>query len=113
VMRQLKDIQSQADKILSGDTSNETIESFARYSIELKEYIAKNISNERINSYMTEIPDVNYSRSNVKFWQYLILPSWWWLLYKDYTARNKSTDEIGIVRGKYAHLELLMRQIIE
>ena len=47
VIRQLKDIQSQADKILSGDNSNEAIESFARYSIELKEYITKKINNEK------------------------------------------------------------------
>ena len=111
IMRQLTDIQSQADKILSGDKSNEKIEGFARYSIDLKEYIAKKMNNERINSYLVEIPDVNYSRTHVKLWQYLILPTWWYLLYKDYMARDKSLEEINTIRGKYAHLELIIKQI--
>jgi len=110
VIRQLKDIQSQADKILSSnDKSNATIESFAQYSISLKEYINKNLDNERINLFLTEIPNVNYSRTKVKLWSYLI--SSWYNFYMDYIARNKTLDEINIVREKYALLELMIRQI--
>jgi len=112
LMRQIKDIQSQADNILSGNKSNEKIECFERYSIELKEYVAKKVSNERIKSFIAEIPNVNYSRTKVKLWQYLVLPAWWYLLYKDYLARDRTLDEINSIRGKYAHLELLVRQII-
>ena len=112
VVRQLQDIHSQADKILSGDKSNEALELFGRYSIDLKEYIAKNINNEKIISYLTEIPDVKYSRSKVRLWEYLILPSWWIIIYKDYIRRNKTLKEVNIARGKYAHLELLMKSVI-
>jgi len=111
-LRGLTDIQAQAEKIILGDKSSTTIESFARYSIELKEYIAKNISNEKVNSYIQAIPEVNYSRVRVQLWHYLILPAWWFILYKDFIAKNKTIKEINEVRGKYAHLELTIKGLI-
>lgn len=111
LLRQLKDIQAQADKILTGENSNEAIETFARYSGELKGYILKNIDSAEIRSYVAELPEINYSRSEIKLWQYLILPSWWITLYKDYQAKNNTIAEIRSVRGKYATLELLVKGI--
>jgi hypothetical protein len=109
LLRQLKDIQSQADKILTGENSNEAIETFARYSTELKEYINKNVASPEIKSYLKELPEINYSRTEIKLWQYLVLPSWWISLYKDYHEKNKTIEEISTVRGKYATLELLVK----
>jgi hypothetical protein len=109
ILRQLKDIQSQADKILSGDKSDGAIEGFSRYSSDLKDYIAKNISDTSIHSYLMEIPDINYSRSQVKFWQYIILPLWWLVLYKDNVVKNRIIEKIHTVKGKYAHLELFIK----
>jgi hypothetical protein len=107
--RQLKDIQAQADKILTGENSDEVIETFARYSTELKQYIQKNIESNEIKLYLSELPEINYERTQIKFWQYLIFPSWWLDLYKDYIERNKTIQEISVVRGKYSTLELLVR----
>lgn len=45
IERQLVDIQSQAETILSGQNSPENIETFARYSEELKKYIEDNSTN--------------------------------------------------------------------
>jgi hypothetical protein len=109
LLRQLKDIQSQADKILTGENSNEAIETFAKYSSELKSYISKNVQLEEIKSFLTQLPEINYSRTQIKLWQYLILPSWWISLYKDYQAKNETITEINSARGKYATLELLIR----
>jgi hypothetical protein len=109
LLRQLKDIQAQADKILTGEKSNETIETFARYSTELKSYVKKNVESEEIKSFSAVLPEINYSRAEIKLWQYLILPSWWITLYKDYQAKNKTIEEINLVRGKYATLELLVK----
>lgn len=113
LIRQLKDIQSQADKISNGENSSENIEAFARYSIELKGYIEKNIESQQIKSYLNELPDISYSKLNVKLWQYLILPSWWVSSYRDYQAKNQAVREINQVRGKYATLELLVRELAD
>jgi hypothetical protein len=109
LLRQLKDIQAQADKILTGENSNDAIETFAKYSIELKEYISKNVEAPEIKSYLSDLPEVNYKRAEVKLWQYLILPSWWIAIYKDYQAKNRAIQEVGSVKGKYATLELLVK----
>jgi hypothetical protein len=109
LLRQLKDIQAQATKIAAGENSNETIETFAKYSSELKIYIQKNVASQEVKAYITGLPDINYSRSEIKLWQHLILPSWWITLYKDYQAKNRTIEEINHVKGKYATLELLVR----
>ena len=109
LLRQLKDIQVQADKIVTGENSNEAIETFSRYSSELKTYIAKNVESPEIKSYLTDLPEINYKRSEIKLWQYLIMPSWWITLYKDYQAKNRTIEEINEVKGKYATLELLVK----
>jgi len=112
LLRQLRDIQAQADRILAGENSAETIESFARYSSELKDYVGKNVDSRELTAYLADLPEINYSRSDVKLWHYLILPAWWVTLYKDYEARNKTIAEIGSVRGKYATLELMVKGLV-
>lgn len=112
LLRQLKDIQAQADKILTGENSDETIETFAKYSVELKDYISTNIESPTIKSYLKELPEINYNRTKVKLWQYLILPMWWIALYNDYQAKNETVEDIQSVRGKYATLEMLVKGLV-
>lgn len=109
LLRQLKDIQAQADKILTGEKSDETIETFSRYSIELKDYILKNVESPEIKSYLKELPEINYSRTKIQVWQFFILPFWWIALYNDYQAKNEAIEEINMVKGKYATLEVLVK----
>lgn len=111
LLRQVKDIQAQADKIVQGENSADAMETFARYSAELKNYISVNIQSAEIKAFLTELSDVNYSRMKIRLWQYLLLPYWWIGLYKDYQARNKTVEEINTLRGKYATLELLIRAL--
>jgi hypothetical protein len=109
LLRQLKDIQAQADKITTGDNSDESIENFARYSTELKEYISKNVQSDEIRMYVVDLPEINYSRKDIAWWQYLILPGAWVSFYKEYHLKNKTIDEINHAKSKYATLELLVR----
>ncbi|MCG8321656.1 MAG: hypothetical protein MI921_19290 [Cytophagales bacterium] len=107
--RQLTDILAAAERIINGNDSAEEIESFARYSFELKRYVNERIENEEFKKAANEIPDINYKRTQIQIWQYLILPAWWINLYKDYQARQKTKEEVNLVRGKYASLQLLAK----
>ncbi|MFW5760624.1 MAG: hypothetical protein ACOCXH_06575 [Cyclobacteriaceae bacterium] len=107
--RQLTDILASAERIINGNDSAEEIESFARYSNELKRYINERIENEEFKKAANEIPDINYKRTQVQIWQYLILPVWWINLYKDYQARQQTKEEVYLVRGKYSSLQLLAK----
>lgn len=109
LIRQIKDVQAQADKVLRGENSPEAIESFSRYSVELKNFIEDNVRSSEIRSYISDMPTVEYYRADVQFWQYLVLPAWCAHLYYDYQARKKAMEEIGIVRGMYGTLEVMVR----
>ena len=112
LIRQLKDIISQANRILDGNSSSIEIENFAKYSNELKGLISKNISNEEILNLNKEIPHINYKRNRIKIWFILILPYWLIILYLDYYARKKSLDEIKTSRNKYASIEFLSHPLL-
>jgi replicative superfamily II helicase len=109
LLRQLKDIQAQAEKIMAGEDSEEALEAFSKYSSDLKEWINQTVEHENIKSYLIDLPEINYSSAKAKLWQYLILPSAWVSLYNDYHAKNKTIQNINIVRSKYATLELMIK----
>lgn len=111
--RQLKDIHANAERIINGCDSPEEIESFARYSIELKGYINERIENEEFKRATNEIPDINYRRTQIQLWQYLILPSWWFSIYMDYQVRKKIKEEISLVKAKYESLHILSQNQME
>jgi hypothetical protein len=54
------------------------------------------------------LPEINFKRTQIKIWQYLILPAWWISIVKEYQAKNKTIDEIKHSRNKYNELELLI-----
>lgn len=110
--RQLIDIQSQADKILKGEDSPESIEGFARYSLELKNFINNKIENADLKKAACDISDINYQRTQIQLWQYILFPMWWISLYKDFHARKQTIEEVTQVRGKYASLYILLQSII-
>ena len=87
--RQLKDILANAERIINGNDSPEEIETFARYSIELKKYVNERIENKEFRLATNQIPDINYQRKHIRLWQYLILPSWLISIFIDYMKRNQ------------------------
>ena len=109
--RQLMDIQSQADKILRGDSSSEAIESFARYSEELKKYIEDNFSEPEIIKKVRQIEIIKYKRNRIKVWHIATL-SFWIVLLIHYTAKQKSIQEIGRVKGEWSSFYILFKTII-
>jgi hypothetical protein len=109
VIRQVKDVQAQADQIIKGNKSDEAFENFSKYAEEMKAFIRKNIPSDEILEYLKSIPTVNYQRSRISIWQYFIFPSWWISLYKDYNQKNKVIEEVQEVQHKYANLELLLK----
>ena len=110
LLRQLKDIQAQADGILNGRDSDTEIETFARYAVDLKKYILENDSPFEAKLQLSELPDVDYSRPKIRIWQYVVFPIWWVALYQDYIQKQKALEDIRIVKGKYASIELIVKE---
>jgi len=109
VIRQVKDVRAQAERILNGDKSDEAIVNFSIHSEEMKAFIRKNIPSEEILNYLKDIALVNYTKTKISMWQYVVFPSWWLSVYKGYNAKNQVLQEISEVQRKYANLELLLK----
>lgn len=109
LLRQLKDVQVQAERILAGDNSGAAIESFGRYCRELNRYIEEHVQEEGTRALLHEIPPIKYRRMEIAFWQYLVLPYWWIVIYHDYLARNRVLAAIRMAKEKYTHLEFRIR----
>lgn len=111
LLRQLTDIQAQADKIISGNDSGPVIEDFARYSSDLKEYVERRVTDKSIREYARTIPDFNYMRLDFQFWKIILLPLWFFDAYRDYVLRRQIVEEVRTHRNKYASLEHLIRRL--
>jgi hypothetical protein len=108
-IRQVKNIQEKAEKIVNGKRSDEAIESFAKDSTALVSFIDANIPSEEIRKYLKELPLVDYKPKFTSFWQYLFSPSWWIVLYKEYNSKNKIIEAIRDAQNKFVNLELLLK----
>lgn len=112
LLRQVRDIQAQADKITrDGENSAEAIESFSIYSGELRDYIMKHVDAPEVLEYMAQLPEVDYNPVSIHFWQYIIMPWWWIVAYKDMQAREAAAQDIGHVRSHYATLEHMLKDL--
>ena len=99
--RQLKDIISQAEQILSGSNSAAQIETFSKYSEELKFFVIERIENPKLKERAARIEKVNFKRNNLKIWHYVTF-SFWIVLLIQYIAMQRSVEEIGRVKSDWS-----------
>ena len=59
ISRQIRDIQVQADRLISNKASLDQMEEFAQYNDETKSFLISHIDDEFIMKYILEIPDLN------------------------------------------------------
>ncbi len=106
-IRQLKDVISQAERILEGNDFDEGIEDYARYSNELKDYIFEHIDNQQILDLNKEIPYINCKNNYLKVGLILLLPNWLTAFYTEFYIRRKLLSEIKQSRNKFSSIEFL------
>jgi hypothetical protein len=110
--RQLKDIQSQADKITRDDCSMEDLEQFESYSRELKKFILKNYPDREVTKTALEIPDELYEEKVAEAGILLTIFSFspWLTSYMNERRKvSRGIETVDMIRGKYATLEFLIR----
>lgn len=110
ILRQVIDLQRQADRIIAGDDDVEMIISFAKFAQELKYQIEQNIQNVDVRSLLVEIPHINYADFEYKWWHDFVFPFRWKLFYKKIIAKRDAADKITLIRSKFASIEFLLRE---
>jgi len=98
--RQLKDLISQADQILSGNNSADRIETFSKYSEELKLFVYKKIEIPKLKERSQRIEKIKFSRNELKLWHYVTF-SFWIVLLIQYIATQKSIEEVTRVKSDW------------
>ncbi|MBL3657355.1 hypothetical protein [Fulvivirga sediminis] len=110
--RQLTDILANAERIIKGSDSTEEVETFARYSTELKRFVNERIENKDFVQMTNDIPTIEYKRMRIQLWHYFIWPSWFLIIYKNYYIKLRTIEQIQLARSKYASLQVLTKSQI-
>jgi hypothetical protein len=108
--RQLKDLISQADQILSGNNSAAQIETFARYSEEMKLFVDTRVEKTHLKERARKIEKINFSRNELKLWHYVTF-SFWIVLLIQYNAAQKSLEEVARVKSDWNNFLLDLQGI--
>jgi len=110
ILRQLKDIQNEADKLIKGSPNVMEIENFSRYSNEIKDFIERNIEFPEVLKLVEEIPDIPMNKVTIKTGlMSLIIPKVLLYWYHERVYISVSTSKIEISRGKFASLEFILK----
>jgi hypothetical protein len=117
VLRQIVDIQVQADRLIKGKADLSEIEDFAKYSYELKTYLYENIQDDLILKYVREIPTLTLDDeiNDAGFIDNLLY--FFGGLFGGYSLEQKkqaeALDIIRDIKGKYASAEFMLKNYFE
>ncbi len=113
ILRQITDIQVQADRILTSKGSFEQIEEFSIYNEEIKKFLVDNVKDEFILQFIHEIPIVNYEELDSKNSILAIIFNFISFGTGSIFQRNKKMDQalesVAEIRGKYASMEFMLK----
>jgi len=109
-LRQIRDVQVQADKLISENVSMSDLEAFDRYSLELKNFLLERVVEADILQAVREIPSVETSVKPESFFQFFLsLISSLVRGGLESKATIEAKESVRDVRNKYASIEFLMR----
>lgn len=118
VLRQIKDIQQQADRLIKRKANLNEIQDFSKYSSELKNFLVNNIKDEFILNYVSEIPvlDLNDENENISGLLTVILyyfGGWLGIYGREEIKKDKALKTIKRIRDKYASAEFMLKNYFE
>ncbi|MCL6293633.1 hypothetical protein [Jejuia spongiicola] len=115
IIRQIVDIQAQAERLIKTKADMIEIELFAKYNREIKSFLIANIDDDFVLSYVRKIPDLNIKKSENK-WNVITLIliifssfSRGIALYNERRMAQKYLSEIRDIRGSYASAEFMLK----
>lgn len=118
ILRQITDVQVQADRLIRSQADLTEIENFAKYSFELKTFLTKNIKDEFILKYVNEIPVLNLNEeSELKEGAFFAILYFFGGLLGLYSLEQKkkadALNQIRDIKGKYASAEFMLKNYFQ
>jgi hypothetical protein len=112
IIRQIVDIQAQAERLIRTKSNIVEIEQFAKYNNEIKSYLISNIDDEFVLKYVKDIPDLDINDVETKTRIITILLSLFVggiALYHEKQKSQRALKTIRDIKGKYASAEFMLR----
>ncbi|MEL6864132.1 MAG: hypothetical protein AAFP19_06930 [Bacteroidota bacterium] len=110
ILRQVKDIQYQADKLLKGHPSLSDIKDFRRYAQEINTFLQKHIDIPEVHQLVDDIPSIKVDLIDLKTGLlFMIMPAVLVTWYYERRLINIARSDIQIAKGKYASIEFLLK----
>ncbi|MRH99199.1 hypothetical protein GH721_01520 [Kriegella sp. EG-1] len=118
ILRQITDIQVQADRLIKGQGDLTDMENFGRYSLELKTFLTENIQDNFILKYDNQIPtlDLDEESEITDGFIYSILYFFDGILGVYSLEQKKKAKAINVIRdikGKYASAEFMLKNYFD
>jgi hypothetical protein len=113
ILRQLKDIQNQGDKLIKGSPSMSDIRDFARYSSEIQNYLHSLEIDPAIRNLICDIPDVTLDDLSPITGIWALLPSVFSYWFIERSRIEQALTIVSIAVGKYASVEFLLKNYLE
>lgn len=118
ILRQITDIQVQADRLIKGQADLTEIEDFAKYSYELKTFLTRNIQDDFIQKYVKDIPilDLDEESQDADGFINNLLYFFGGLFGAYSIEQRKKAEALDVIRdikGKYASAEFMLKNYFE
>ncbi|MEO1514021.1 MAG: hypothetical protein AAFV95_03385 [Bacteroidota bacterium] len=113
ILRQLKDIQFQAEKLLKGSPDLSAIRTFSQYSAEINRFLLEEIDLPDVHQLVYQIPPIPYEVGiNKRSLFMTVLPSVLWYWYYERQIVEEAQEGIQIARGKYSSIEFMLKNYL-
>lgn len=102
IIRQIVDIQAQAERLVRTQADTNQIEQFSRYNDEIKSFLLSNIDDDFVLKYVKEIPDLNLDETDYKSGVFDLLLGvfgGWFALYYQKRKAQKHLETVRDIRG--------------
>lgn len=113
IIRQIVDIQAQAERLITNDSDLIEIEDFAKYNHEIKLFLLQNIKDEFILKFINEIPDLKLdkigSNEGVLAFIIAVFSNGMSSYYSEKQKTSAALEIIRDIRGKYASTEFMIK----
>lgn len=113
ILRQVKDLQAQADRLIKSKGNIPEIEAFAQFNDEVKKMLLIQVNDEFVLNYIKTIPSLDLDSIEAKSNFFIVLLSLFFgglgAAYSEQDRINKALSVVREISDKYASYEMMIK----
>lgn len=107
-LRQFDDLQVLAERVLNGDNFEADLETFARFSEDMRHWLLETFHDPMIISRAEKIPGIQFERAKTTLWD--MLPGSGGIkMLKSYRAKKEVKEQVREAARLFASIQFLLR----